>query len=98
MDFDSRFGDKITHCELAIAHTFKDKILCVEALNAAADTAACYYGDDRSIRRKLPKNNRLAVYGDRVAEAALCRRWYTEGYESGAIQSPPKTMVPEHWF
>lgn len=83
MSFDSRFGDNITHCERAIAYSFSGKFACAEALNTAADAMACYH-DGRSIR-KLPKNDRLAVYGDATAQRVLCRRWYTDGYPKGTV-------------
>lgn len=83
MDFDHRFGAKIARCELAIAYTFNDKTLCAQALNAAADTAAIYR-DGQAVRR-LPKNDRLALYGDVVAEPVLCRRWFMEGRTTGTI-------------
>ena len=83
MDFNSRFLDRITRCERAISYSFNDKVLCAEALNASADVMACYH-DGTSIRH-LPKNDRLAVYGDSIAAPLLCRRWYSGGGDKGAM-------------
>jgi ribonuclease-3 len=82
MDFETRFGNKIAQCERAIAYSFSEKALCAEASNAAADRMASFTNGDRICN--LPKNDRLAIYGDSVAASILCRRWYRRGYDKGA--------------
>ncbi|KJK82651.1 hypothetical protein H634G_01788 [Metarhizium anisopliae BRIP 53293] len=80
MDLNSRFGDKIKRCEEATGYVFVKKELCAEALNASADSTAYYYGHTL---KQLRKNDRLAVYGDTVADSVLCHRWYKQGHEKG---------------
>ncbi|EWZ78165.1 hypothetical protein FOXG_22704 [Fusarium oxysporum f. sp. lycopersici 4287] len=36
MDFSSGFGPKVSQCEAIIGYCFNSKVLCAEALNAAA--------------------------------------------------------------
>lgn len=81
MSFEGRFAKKTLHCERIIGYAFENKALCAEALNAAADMMAVYR--DGFSARKLPKNDRLAVYGGAVAATALCRDWYASGSEKG---------------
>ncbi|KAJ2975578.1 hypothetical protein NQ176_g5445 [Zarea fungicola] len=77
MDFDSKFGDCVKHIENTIRHTFSNKKLCAESLNNAGPTASVYVADRQFTT--LPKNDRLAVYGDIVATSMLCRDWYDGG-------------------
>lgn len=86
MDLNSRFGDKIKRCEEATGYVFVKKELCAEALNASADSTAYYYGHTL---KQLRKNDRLAVYGDTVADSVLCHRWYKQGHEKGTVSNPP---------
>lgn len=74
MDFATRFGEKVSRCEAIIGYVFESKILCGEALNAAADAMAWYTLDGRG--HHMPKNDRLAVYGDSAADLYLCSLWY----------------------
>lgn len=85
MDFDSRFGDCITQCEQRITHTFANKLLPAEALNNAGPGASGYVAD--GAYRALAKNDRLAVYGDSVANTMLCREWYHENTSKGVWNS-----------
>ncbi|KAM0338682.1 hypothetical protein ACHAPU_011239 [Fusarium lateritium] len=73
MDFAHRFGLKVSHCEAIIGYAFESKLLCVEALNAAADAQSVYMLDGTF--RRMPKNDRLAVYGDAAAALHLCSLW-----------------------
>lgn len=93
MDFDSRFGDFVRGCENAIRYIFTDKRLCAEALNAAGPSVSWYY-DDNGSHRTLPKNDRLAVLGDNVAESVLCRRWYRGGQSKGSNHTCHTTARP----
>ena len=80
IDFNARFGRNVADAEVTIDYVFSNKLLCAEALNhAGADVA--FYVDDEITFHGTRKNDRLAVYGDRVAATALCRLWYSEGSE-----------------
>ncbi|ORY55847.1 ribonuclease III domain-containing protein [Pseudomassariella vexata] len=68
------FDSKIASCEDIINYTFQSKILC--ALNAAADFSAHVFTNGIF---KLPRNDRLAVYGDSIADFHLCDLWYEQG-------------------
>lgn len=81
MDFRNRIANNVLRCEGVIGYTFVDKTLCAEALNTAADEMSFY--NNGITTRQLPKNDRLAVYGDIVAAAALCSQWYADGREKG---------------
>ena len=94
MDFDSRFGRLVRGCENAIGYIFTDKRLCAEALNAAGPSGSWYV--DNGSHRTLPKNDRLAVYGDSVAAPVLCRRWYLGNQNKGMNRQPlmpPRSLV-----
>ncbi|KAG9255769.1 ribonuclease III domain-containing protein [Emericellopsis atlantica] len=77
MDFSSNFGPKVSRCEKIIQYSFNSKVLCAKALNAAADSKSVYILDGLS--RQMPKNDRLAVYGDSVAACYLCSIWEQRG-------------------
>ncbi|KAM0315144.1 hypothetical protein ACHAPQ_011646 [Fusarium lateritium] len=79
MDFSQRFGVKVSQCEALIGYTFKSKLLCAEALNAAADPQAVYTMD--GFFKKMPKNDRLAIYGDAAAACHLCHLWVQRGLD-----------------
>ncbi|KAB5536118.1 ribonuclease III domain-containing protein [Coniochaeta sp. 2T2.1] len=79
MDFSSAFGEKVLQCERIIGYSFRSKVLCAEALNNARDSEARYFLDGFS--RQLPKNDRLAVYGDSAANLYLCSLWLQRSLE-----------------
>jgi len=62
---------KIQTCEAIIGYTFRDKRLASEALQTSGIGT-------------VPKNTRLAVYGDVALNMALCRLWYPAGLDKGA--------------
>ncbi|KAF5607634.1 ribonuclease III [Fusarium pseudoanthophilum] len=68
---------KIAECETIIAYKFDDKALCAQALNTAADSNSVYVLD--RCFKTMPKNDRLAVYGDSVAASYLCSLWIKRG-------------------
>jgi hypothetical protein len=74
---------KVENCERFISYIFVKKALCAEALNAAGDGTLFYPGNGTTCN--LPKNDRLAVYGDIVAAQILCRRWYHSGHHKGTV-------------
>lgn len=69
----ARLHNKIAVCEAITGYSFRDRHLCAEALNRLDGDAALVLKDGEPVR--LPKNDRLAVYGDVVATAELCRVW-----------------------
>ncbi|EXL66158.1 hypothetical protein FOPG_17648 [Fusarium oxysporum f. sp. conglutinans race 2 54008] len=79
MDFSSGFGPKVSQCEAIIGYCFNSKVLCAEALNAAADSKSVYILD--GILQRMPKNDRLAVYGDSAAAFYLCSIWVQRGLD-----------------
>ncbi|KAF5689525.1 ribonuclease III [Fusarium circinatum] len=79
-----RFSRKVAECESIIAYEFNSKSLCAQALNTAADSmSVCVM--DGSIK-KIPKNDRLAVYGDAAAAAYLCSLWIKRGLPKPDVQ------------
>ncbi|KAJ6560161.1 hypothetical protein B0H19DRAFT_109702, partial [Mycena capillaripes] len=76
-DLQTLFGAKITECESIIQYSFSSKLLCAEALNTASGHSAQYLLDGEV--HTMPLNNRLAIYGQAVALAHLCRLWLDEG-------------------
>lgn len=81
MDFDSRFGRSIAQCEQKIQYTFINKVVSAVSLNNAGPTASVYL--DNGAFKTLPKNDRLAVYGDSIATAMLCQDWYHDRSSKG---------------
>lgn len=86
MDFSTRFGEKVSRCEAIIGYEFESKTLCGEALNASGDFTAAYA--QGGTPRQMPKNDRLAVLGDSVAESHLCNLWFPSGLSIGQWQTP----------
>ncbi|KAF5252836.1 hypothetical protein FANTH_2160 [Fusarium anthophilum] len=72
-----RFSRKVAECESIIAYEFNFKSLCAQALNTAADSMSVCVMDGSF--KKMPKNDRLAVYGDAAAAAYLCSLWIKGG-------------------
>lgn len=91
MDFDSRFGHTITQCRHKIQYTFTNELLSAESLNNAGPTASGYVTNGKFTT--LPKNDRLAVYGDIVATAMLCRDWYHESSSKGGVTLATKPTM-----
>ncbi|KAM0079882.1 hypothetical protein ACKRZS_007967 [Fusarium odoratissimum] len=68
-----RLSRKVSECESVIAYEFNSKSLCAQALNTAADAMSVCVLDGSF--KQMPKNDRLAVYGDVAAAAYLCSLW-----------------------
>ena len=81
MDFATRFGQKVFRCETIIGYVFESKTLCGEALNTVGGDMAAYTLD--GTLRWMPKNDRLAVFGDAVAASCLCSLWLDSGLSKG---------------
>ena len=79
MDFSHRFGLNVDRCETIIGYCFRSKTLGAEALNAAADHQAAYNLD--GALKRMPKNDRLAVYGDIAAAFHLASIWMQRGFD-----------------
>ncbi|PNP76507.1 hypothetical protein FNYG_09926 [Fusarium nygamai] len=77
MTFCPNFSQKVSECESIIAYEFSSKTLCAEALNRAADWNCQTVIDGPS--KLMPKNDRLAVYGDSAAAFHLCSLWINRG-------------------
>ncbi|QKD61565.2 uncharacterized protein FOBCDRAFT_286224 [Fusarium oxysporum Fo47] len=72
-----RFSRKVSECESIIAYEFNSKSLCAQALNTAAGAlSVCALNGSF---KQMPKNDRLAVYGDAAAAAHLCSLWINRG-------------------
>ncbi|KAF5618074.1 ribonuclease 3 [Fusarium tjaetaba] len=71
------FSQKVSECESIIAYEFSSKTLCAEALNRAADWNCLILIDGST--KWMPKNDRLAVYGDSAAAFHLCNLWIKRG-------------------
>jgi hypothetical protein len=65
---------KTQTCETIIGHIFKNKLLVQEALQTAGTGP-------------VPKNTRLAVYGDAALTMMLCRQWYNMSLSKGDYNS-----------
>lgn len=81
MDFPTRFGDKVLRCERIIGYTFRSSALCAQAINAAGDLrATCLVNGDH---QQIPKNDRLAIYGNIAMNHYLCELWLNKNLEKG---------------
>lgn len=69
-------------CERGIGYTFKNKRQNAESLNMSGNPI---YFEGQFVR--IPKNTRLAVYGDSVAAALLCRKWVHTSLTKGSSVS-----------
>jgi ribonuclease III len=69
---------KVALCETIIAHEFNDKMHCLQALQASGHLLK-WQGRFVAIAR----NDRLAVFGDAIIKAHLCRRWLESGRNKG---------------
>jgi len=63
-------AQKIQRCETIIEQTFQNKDILHEALQTAGTG-------------RIPKNTRLAVYGDAALNTMLCRQWYKANLSKG---------------
>jgi hypothetical protein len=78
----NNIDEKLQHCESLILYTFNNKLLLCEALQTSG------YGIFwRGAYAWVPKNTRLAVYGDTALNMAYCSLWYPKHLDKGAIIS-----------
>lgn len=59
--------------EERLGYTFKDRMLCVQALKVSAVHSPLYF--DGTVH-ELGTNNRLALLGDRLLSLVICEKWY----------------------
>jgi hypothetical protein len=79
INFSSSFSPKVSQCGAVIGYCFNSKVLCAEALNAAADSKSVYILD--GLLQRMPKNDRLVVYGDSAVAFYLCSIWVQRGLD-----------------
>ncbi|KAH8706264.1 ribonuclease III domain-containing protein [Ilyonectria robusta] len=91
MDFSSGFGKMVSQCEAIIGYSFTSKVLCAEALNAAGDFKSVYVSD--GLFKRMPKNDRLAVYGDSTANFYLCSLWVQRGLDKHSWTTIRRDLV-----
>ena len=77
-------AETIQLCELRIMYTFKNKLLLCEALQNCG-YAINWHGTNTTV----PRNTRLAVYGDIALNMALCSLWYRKKLGTGAMTPCP---------
>ena len=78
---------KLQLCESRIAYTFSNKLLLCEALQTSG--YGIFWQD---VYTSVPKNTRLAVYGDTALNMALCSLWYPKGLSKGLMTSFPTIL------
>lgn len=75
---------RVGRIEERIQYTFRNKILCVEALKVTTSNSPLFF---KGIIHKVKQNNRLALLGDRVLSMVLCGIWYSTGYSPGVFNA-----------
>jgi ribonuclease-3 len=68
---------KVTRCEAIINHTFTNKALLLEALNAAGSSGISIRYSNSSYT--LAKNDAMAIVGDAQVEAIMASIWWKHG-------------------
>lgn len=74
----SSLDDKVFQCEALLEYTFTNRDLCAEALNMSGEPTSW-----KGQHQKLRPNKSLAIYGDFVLSAKLCRQWYEANLPRG---------------
>ncbi|KAG9186568.1 hypothetical protein G6011_09676 [Alternaria panax] len=67
---------RVGRIEERMGYTFKDKMLCIEALKLTSSVIPLYF---KGAIHQVDRNNRLALLGDRVLGLALCEVWFQTG-------------------
>jgi dsRNA-specific ribonuclease len=73
---------QIATFETTIPYEFDNKVLCARALSTYPTM-----GVIEGVLRTLPRNDRMAVYGDAVVESYFCRKWFDAGLEKSTVAS-----------
>lgn len=71
---------KTKSCQSIIQYTFNDKLLLCQALQTSGNPIIW-----RNIWTPVPKNTRLAVYGDAAFNKALCHMWFSTELNKGTV-------------
>lgn len=83
MDFESRFGNFIMELESRIGYAFLDVTLAAESLNHGGPDESWYFLC--SERKSIPKNDRLALYGNAALYYLLAQDWYAGDLDKGTV-------------
>ncbi|KAI8936254.1 hypothetical protein NX059_006676 [Plenodomus lindquistii] len=75
---------RVGHIEVHTGYTFKDRLLCIEALKITAKHWPLYY---KGALVELGRNNRLALLGDRALSLACCDMWFRSGNSTAQYSS-----------
>jgi hypothetical protein len=67
---------RVGRIEECMRYTFRDKMLCIEALKVTSSVIPLYF---KGMLHQVDKNNRMALLGDRVLGLALCEIWFQTG-------------------
>ncbi|EMD91702.1 hypothetical protein COCHEDRAFT_1194455 [Bipolaris maydis C5] len=68
---------RVGRIEERIQYTFRNKMLCVEALKVTTSNSPLFF---KGMIHQVKQNNRLALLGDRALSMVLCDIWYDTGY------------------
>ena len=79
---------KVAACESIIGYVFENKLLYLEALQTSGHLLRWHHDLIR-----VERNDRLAVFGDSMAKAFLCKQWLDTGRNKGGRYSPPFTQL-----
>jgi hypothetical protein len=71
---------KVGRVEGLMGYTFKDKMICIEALKVSGPVTPLYF---EGVVHHIDRNNRLALLGDRALALALCDVWFRTGNTPG---------------
>ena len=82
----------ITGVEATIGYTYQDKSLCAEALQMRDKSSA--YLTFGGKKRAIAHSSRLALLGDRIIDAVLCKKWYNTRDINGNLFSSHVFILP----
>ncbi|KAF2667714.1 ribonuclease III [Microthyrium microscopicum] len=82
---------KIEECESIIDYVFADRKLCAEALNTYV---SCHTIDGSE--QFIPRNNRLALLGDKAMDDLFAFEWYSTGMSTGTYTLNRDRILSNH--
>lgn len=74
---------KVASCESSLNYNFQAKLLGLKGLQAGGDPLVW---QDQEI--KIEKNDLLAVFGDSIVSAHLCKQWLAAHRRKGGLTFP----------
>jgi hypothetical protein len=80
--FMAHLDTTIADCETRISYKFGNKLLCASALSTFPTQRVV-----EGVLHPLKRNDRIAVYGDAVANSYFCRKWIATSLEMGTATS-----------